>query len=189
MPDGFSRVQYFVPFAKDGINRQIELAINRADKMGVKVLSLAALNKVGLSSLSSLSLSIYISLSLSRMNGIYGRFDRQNESLNGGGVLYVKKNPDLRVRVVHGNTLTAGVILYGIPSDVTEVFLTGATSKLGRAIALYLCRKGIRVLVNLFYGYQPIMYLSVSICQRVSIYRYIYHPISIYLSIYRSTRL
>jgi hypothetical protein len=39
-------LQYFLPFAKDGINRQIELAILRADKMGVKVLSLAALNKV-----------------------------------------------------------------------------------------------------------------------------------------------
>jgi hypothetical protein len=39
-------LQYFLPFAKDGINKQIELAILRADKMGVKVLSLAALNKV-----------------------------------------------------------------------------------------------------------------------------------------------
>jgi hypothetical protein len=35
-----------LPFARDGINKQIELAILRADKMGVKVLSLAALNKV-----------------------------------------------------------------------------------------------------------------------------------------------
>ena len=39
-------MQYFLPFAKDGINKQIEAAILRADKMGVKVLSLAALNKV-----------------------------------------------------------------------------------------------------------------------------------------------
>jgi hypothetical protein len=39
--------QYFIPSAKKGINRQIELAILRADRMGVKVLSLAALNKVG----------------------------------------------------------------------------------------------------------------------------------------------
>ncbi|CAA6670277.1 unnamed protein product [Spirodela intermedia] len=107
--------QYFLPFAKDGINKQIELAIMRADKMGVKVLSLAALNK--------------------------------NESLNGGGTLFVNKHPDLRVRVVHGNTLTAAVIINEIPKDVTEVFLTGATSKLGRAIALYLCRKRIRVLM------------------------------------------
>lgn len=72
----------------------------------------------------------------------------QNESLNGGGTLFVNKHPDLRVRVVHGNTLTAAVILSEIPANVTEVFLTGATSKLGRAIALYLCRKRVRVLVS-----------------------------------------
>ncbi|KAG8075100.1 hypothetical protein GUJ93_ZPchr0006g43417 [Zizania palustris] len=107
--------QYFIPFAKEGINKQIELAILRADKMGVKVISLAALNK--------------------------------NEALNGGGTLFVRKHPNLRVRVVHGNTLTAAVILNEIPGDVKEVFLTGATSKLGRAIALYLCRKKIRVLM------------------------------------------
>jgi hypothetical protein len=74
-------------------------------------------------------------------------FSVQNEALNGGGTLFVNKHPDLRVRVVHGNTLTAAVILNEIPSNVKEVFLTGATSKLGRAIALYLCRKKIRVLV------------------------------------------
>ncbi|KAJ6849727.1 protein ECERIFERUM 3-like [Iris pallida] len=107
--------QYFLPFAKDGINDQIELAILRADKMGIKVLSLAALNK--------------------------------NEALNGGGTLFVNKHPNLKVRVVHGNTLTAAVILNEIPANVKEVFMTGATSKLGRAIALYLCRKKIRVMM------------------------------------------
>ena len=38
--------QYFLPFAKQGINNLIEDAILRADKLGVKVISLAALNKV-----------------------------------------------------------------------------------------------------------------------------------------------
>lgn len=75
--------------------------------------------------------------------------DEQNEALNGGGTLFVEKHPNLRVRVVHGNTLTAAVILNEIPKDVKEVFLTGATSKLGRAIALYLCRRKVRVLVSL----------------------------------------
>lgn len=107
--------QYFLPFATEGINNQIEKAILRADKIGVKVLSLAALNK--------------------------------NEALNGGGTLFVNKHPNLRVRVVHGNTLTAAVTLNDIPKDVKEVFLTGATSKLGRAIALYLCRREVRVLM------------------------------------------
>ncbi|XP_022921869.1 protein ECERIFERUM 3-like isoform X2 [Cucurbita moschata] len=107
--------QYFLPFAREGINNHIEEAILRADKLGVKVISLAALNK--------------------------------NEALNGGGTLFVEKHPNLRVRVVHGNTLTAAVILNEIPKDVKEVFLTGATSKLGRAIALYLCRRKVRVLM------------------------------------------
>ncbi|XVE98670.1 hypothetical protein REPUB_Repub03eG0127400 [Reevesia pubescens] len=107
--------QYFLPFATKGINKHIEESILRADRMGVKVISLAALNK--------------------------------NEALNGGGTLFVNKHPDLKVRVVHGNTLTAAVILNEIPMDVKEVFLTGATSKLGRAIALYLCRRRVRVLM------------------------------------------
>ena len=80
---------------------------------------------------------------------LYRHRNHQNEALNGGGTLFVNKHPDLRVRVVHGNTLTAAVILTEVPSNVREVFLTGATSKLGRAIALYLCRKKIRVLVRL----------------------------------------
>ncbi|KAH6819934.1 Fatty acid hydroxylase superfamily [Perilla frutescens var. hirtella] len=107
--------QYFLPFAAEGINNQIEDAILKADKLGVKVISLAALNK--------------------------------NESLNGGGTLFTNKHPSLRVRVVHGNTLTAAVILHEIPQDVEEVFLTGATSKLGRAVALYLAHCKVKVLM------------------------------------------
>ncbi|KAJ4958224.1 hypothetical protein NE237_025335 [Protea cynaroides] len=107
--------QYFLPFAVESINKRIEEAILKADRLGVKVISLAALNK--------------------------------NEALNGGGTLFVKKHPNLKVRVVHGNTLTAAVILNEIKEDVKEVFLTGATSKLGRAIALYLCRRRVRVMM------------------------------------------
>ncbi|KAL6559729.1 hypothetical protein OROGR_004846 [Orobanche gracilis] len=107
--------QYFLPFAAEGINKHIEDAILKADKIGVQVLSLAALNK--------------------------------NEGLNGGGTRFTEKHPNLRVRVVHGNTLTAAVILNEIPREVNEVFLTGATSKLGRAIALYLAQRKVKVLM------------------------------------------
>ncbi|XP_043711159.1 very-long-chain aldehyde decarbonylase CER3 [Telopea speciosissima] len=107
--------QYFLPFGLDSINKRIEEAILKADRLGVKVISLAALNK--------------------------------NEALNGGGTLFVEKNPNLKVRVVHGNTLTAAVILNEIKEDIKEVFLNGATSKLGRAIALYLCRRRVRVMM------------------------------------------
>ena len=92
--------------------------------------------------------TVRFSLSVECCNSSYSLYI-QNESLNGGGKLFVDKHPNLRVRVVHGNTLTAAVILDEIPNDVEEVFLTGATSKLGRAIALYLCRKKVKVLVSL----------------------------------------
>ena len=138
-------VQYFLPFAAKGINRQIEEAILRADRLGVKVISLAALNKVT----PLLSLFLSFNSQTHPHSNIGETFLLQNEALNGGGAIFVKKHPNLKVRVVHGNTLTAAVILRELPQDVTEVFLTGATSKLGRAIALYLCRKGVRVLVSL----------------------------------------
>lgn len=108
-------LNYFIPFESTSINRMIEGAILEADRRGVKVLALGALNK--------------------------------NESLNGGGKLFLQRNPDLKVRLVHGNTLTAAIILRELPDDVAEIFLTGSTSKLGRAISIYLALKGVRVLM------------------------------------------
>eukprot|EP00475_Leptophrys_vorax_P026173 TRINITY_DN3676_c0_g3_i1.p1 TRINITY_DN3676_c0_g3~~TRINITY_DN3676_c0_g3_i1.p1 ORF type:complete len:502 (-),score=20.72 TRINITY_DN3676_c0_g3_i1:400-1869(-) len=108
-------VNYFIPFEKPILNYMIENAILDADRKGVKVLALGALNK--------------------------------NESLNGGGKLFLQKHPNLKVRMVHGNTLTAAIILRELPEDCTEIFLSGSTSKLGRAISLYLALKGVRVLM------------------------------------------
>jgi WAX2 C-terminal domain/Fatty acid hydroxylase superfamily len=73
----------------------------------------------------------------------------KNEALNGGGKLFVDTLGDrLKVRVVHGNTLTAAAVIQKIPLDAQEVFVTGATSKLGRAISLYLAEtRGIRVVM------------------------------------------
>ena len=79
-------------------------------------------------------------LNLYNFNGLQG------ESLNGGGQLFVAKNKNLRVRVVTGDTLTTAIVLDRLPKDVKEVFLTGS-SEISRAIAIYLCRRGVRVLV------------------------------------------
>lgn len=107
--------QYFLPNAFRKINKMLEQAILEADRKGVKVLTLGALNK--------------------------------NEAMNGGGLLFVNKHRGLKVRVCHGNTLTTAVILRELPEDVTEVFLTGSTSKIGKAMAVYLARKRVRVLM------------------------------------------
>ncbi|KAF6162668.1 hypothetical protein GIB67_013282, partial [Kingdonia uniflora] len=73
----------------------------------------------------------------------------KNEALNGGGALFVTKHPNLRVRVVHGNTLNVAVILKELPEDTKEIFLIGVTSKLGIAIALYLCSHKVRVMYTM----------------------------------------
>jgi len=67
------------------------------------------------------------------------------EFLNAGGSIFVKEMPHLKTRVVHGNTLTTAVILRTLPENLSEVFLTGATSKIGKAIALYLSAHGVKV--------------------------------------------
>ena len=106
-------IQFFFKSQWDWINLKIEESIKAADESGVKVIGLGALNK--------------------------------NEALNGGGKLFVDKfdaseEKKLNVRVVHGNTLTAAAVIQKIPKGVKEVFVTGSTSKLGRAISLYLAQ-------------------------------------------------
>eukprot|EP00457_Paulinella_chromatophora_P001947 gb/GEZN01001950.1/.p1 GENE.gb/GEZN01001950.1/~~gb/GEZN01001950.1/.p1 ORF type:complete len:758 (+),score=48.66 gb/GEZN01001950.1/:221-2494(+) len=97
------------------INGSIEKAILDADKAGVKVFGLGAMNK--------------------------------NEALNGGGALFTKRNPNLSLRLVHGNTLTAAAVLAKIPNYTKTAFCCGATSKLGRAISIYMALRGVRMLL------------------------------------------
>eukprot|EP00241_Pyramimonas_parkeae_P017406 CAMPEP_0114286796 /NCGR_PEP_ID=MMETSP0059-20121206/5942_1 /TAXON_ID=36894 /ORGANISM="Pyramimonas parkeae, Strain CCMP726" /LENGTH=621 /DNA_ID=CAMNT_0001407847 /DNA_START=149 /DNA_END=2014 /DNA_ORIENTATION=+ len=67
------------------------------------------------------------------------------EFLNAGGSIFVEEMPDIKPRIVHGNTLTTAVVLRTLPAELPEVFLTGATSKIGKAVALYLAAKGVKV--------------------------------------------
>jgi hypothetical protein len=106
-------IEFFFKSQWARINKYIEGAIVDADRAGVAVFGLGALNK--------------------------------NEALNGGGALFVKNHPELRMRVVHGNTLTAAAVLQKVPPSTKAAFVLGATSKLGRAISLYLAAKGVRV--------------------------------------------
>jgi len=106
-------IEFFFKSQWARINSYIEGAILDAEKAGVEVFGLGALNK--------------------------------NEALNGGGALFVKSHPNLRMRVVHGNTLTAAAVLQKIPMSTKSVFILGATSKLGRAISLYLAKRGVNV--------------------------------------------
>jgi hypothetical protein len=89
------------------VKRNIEAAARHADETGVKVLCLGALNKA--------------------------------ESINGGGVGVVRSlGPLRRLSVIHGNHLTAAAVVettYQCFGRNAKVFLTGASSKVGWAVA------------------------------------------------------
>jgi len=76
------------------------------------------------------------------------------ESLNSGGVDIVEKLGDkLKLHIVHGNTMTAAACTQTLVdmlrknSFPSQVFLTGCTSKVGRAVALALNAKGVKILM------------------------------------------
>ncbi|KAM6590692.1 hypothetical protein CsatA_013297 [Cannabis sativa] len=69
----------------------------------------------------------------------------QKEELNAYGEVYVRRYPELRVKVVDGSSLAVAIILNSIPKETTQVLLTGNFTKVAYAIALALCQKGIQI--------------------------------------------
>ena len=76
----------------------------------------------------------------------------KGETVTQGGALILDKLGDkLKVPVVHGDTMTAAVVLQQCLQIVRAmklekpVFIIGATSKIGRALALALVKRGVRV--------------------------------------------
>ncbi|OMO92292.1 hypothetical protein COLO4_17706 [Corchorus olitorius] len=68
-----------------------------------------------------------------------------DEELNGNGELYVQRHPKLKTKIVDGSSLAAAIVLNSILKETTQVLLTGKLSKVGHAIALALCQKGVQV--------------------------------------------
>ncbi|OMO86182.1 hypothetical protein COLO4_21277 [Corchorus olitorius] len=68
-----------------------------------------------------------------------------DEELNGNGELYIQRHPKLKTKIVDGSSLAAAIVVNSIPKETTQVLLTGKLSKVGHAIALALCQKGVQV--------------------------------------------
>ncbi|CAN0515621.1 unnamed protein product [Ectocarpus sp. 12 AP-2014] len=111
--------QFMFKRLRPRIARGIEAAVRKADEAGVKVFGLGALTKA--------------------------------EWINGGGQDVLKALEPLNLSLVHGNTLTAAVVIENIKAasesitSGSSVFLTGPTSKIGRALALKLALEGFEV--------------------------------------------
>lgn len=69
----------------------------------------------------------------------------QGEELNRNGEIYLLKHPKLKVRIVDGSSLAAAVVLKSIPQGTKQVLLQGSVSKVGYAITLALCQRGVQV--------------------------------------------
>ncbi|MBA0694758.1 hypothetical protein Goari_005031 [Gossypium aridum] len=72
--------------------------------------------------------------------------EAEEKELNRYGEVYVKKHPQLKVKLVDGSSLAVAVLLNSIPKGTTQVLLRGNLTKVAFAVAFTLCQKGIQVL-------------------------------------------
>ncbi|GJV09267.1 spermidine synthase 1 [Tanacetum coccineum] len=70
----------------------------------------------------------------------------QEEELNRSGELFIRKNPQTKVKVVDGSSLAVAVVLNSIPKGSTQVVFKGNFDKVASylALALALCQRGIQ---------------------------------------------
>lgn len=123
---------------RESINRMIEDSILEADSKGVRVLSLGLLNQAS----KALQQDTFASKIISHL---YSCHVVQDAGLNENGDLFLRRNPQLKVKLVDGSSLAVAVVLNSIPKGTTRIALRGNLSKVAYAIALALCQGGIQV--------------------------------------------
>ncbi|KAI3495094.1 hypothetical protein L1887_37247 [Cichorium endivia] len=72
----------------------------------------------------------------------------QGEELNRNGELFIRRNPDIKVKLVDGSSLVVAVVLNNIPRGTTQVVFRGNFNKVASYLALALCQKGIQVAIS-----------------------------------------
>ncbi|KAL4368588.1 hypothetical protein GQ457_05G031520 [Hibiscus cannabinus] len=122
------KLQYGFKRQKESIENLIEEAVLEADEKGASVLSLGLMNQA----------------SILPFLPIISHYSR-SEELNRYGEVYVKKYPELRVKLVDGSSLAVAVLLQSIPKGTTQLLVIGKLSKVAVAVAFALCQKGIQV--------------------------------------------
>lgn len=65
--------------------------------------------------------------------------------MNSNGELFVRRNPQLKLKLVDGSSLAASVVLNSIPEGTTHVAIKGNLSKVSSMVAIALCRKSVQV--------------------------------------------
>lgn len=126
---------------RETINSMIEEAILEADDKGIKVLSLGLLNQAS-HHFFFCGLEFYMKRAISLIWYIQMI---QEEGLNRNGDLFLRRHPQLKVKLVDGSSLAVAIVLNSIPKGTTQVVLRGNLTKVAYSIALALCQGGIQV--------------------------------------------
>ncbi|PIN12590.1 hypothetical protein CDL12_14791 [Handroanthus impetiginosus] len=71
----------------------------------------------------------------------------QEEGLNRNGELFIRRHPELKLKLVDGSSLAVAIVLNSIPKGTNQVVLRGTLTKVAYSIALALCKGGIQVFV------------------------------------------
>lgn len=74
----------------------------------------------------------------------------QGDLLNKYGELYIKKYPELKIKIVDGSSLVVAIVVNSIPKEARQVLLCGKPNKVSYAIASALCERGTKVCLILF---------------------------------------
>ncbi|KAH6767557.1 Fatty acid hydroxylase superfamily [Perilla frutescens var. hirtella] len=69
----------------------------------------------------------------------------QEEGLNKHGELFIRRHPQLKVKLVDGSSLAVAIVLNSVPKGTAQVILRGKLSKVAYSVALALCQGGIQV--------------------------------------------
>lgn len=73
--------------------------------------------------------------------------------MNRNGELFIRRHPQLKVKLVDGSSLAVAVVLNNIPKGTTKVSLRGNLSKVCCSVAIVLCQRGIQVILPLLCWY------------------------------------
>ncbi|KAL0429396.1 UNVERIFIED_CONTAM: Very-long-chain aldehyde decarbonylase CER1 [Sesamum radiatum] len=144
-------IQYYMQWQRESINNLIEDAILEAEEKGVKVLSLGLLNQASEKAVQATRpfprIMIFSFASTKKMHPLIAVLIHviQEEGLNRNGELFLRRHPQLKVKLVDGSSLAVAIVLNSIPKGTTQVVLRGNLTKVAYSIALALCKGGIQV--------------------------------------------
>ncbi|XP_004510147.1 very-long-chain aldehyde decarbonylase CER1 [Cicer arietinum] len=82
---------------------------------------------------------------LSKVKVLSLGLSNQGDLLNRHGELYIKRYPQLKLKIVDGSSLVVAIVLNSIPKEANQVLLCGRLDKVSYAIVNALCERGTKV--------------------------------------------